>query len=192
MGANVDYTRFMKSETIVAGGGRVVTGVITGNCGHAATQNYGTLAARKDHYDNSCSIFANIAVGQRAGKGVWVAGALRHGVTAEQVAQAMACSLSGDWQPHPDRPGVQEFIAALLVPVPGFAMARTQASVAYQDGVVTAAAIPVQFGKAEPVDELDLARDLIAEYKTLIVASMGLDPQSRKNEIMKELELEME
>lgn len=197
MGGNVDYTRFMKGETIVAGGGRVVSGVITGNCGHADTENYGTLANRKKHYDDSCSVFANIAVGQRPGKGVWVAGALRHGVTSEQVATAMGCTLSGDWQPHPDKPGVQEFIAALLVPVPGFAMARTQASVMtasasvlYQDGVLTAAAIPVQFGEAIPRSEIEIAQELINEFKTMLLASLDLDPQSRKNAALAELEME--
>lgn len=198
MGGNVDYSRFMKGETIVAGGGRVVTGVITGECGHAPTENYGTLANRKKHYDDSCSVFANIAVGQRPGKGVWVAGALKHGVTAEQVATAMGCSLSGDWQPHPDRPGVQEFIAALLVPVPGFAMARTEASVGmqasasvlYQDGVLTAAAIPVQFGEEVKRSELEIATDLISEFKTMLLASLDLDPESRKNAAMAEIERE--
>ena len=198
MGANVDYSRFMKGETIVAGGGRVVSGVITGDCGHADTENYGTLANRKKHYDNSCSIFANIAVGQRPGKGVWVAGALRHGVTAEQVATAMGCTLSGDWQPHPDKPGVQEFIAALLVPVPGFAMARKEASVGlqasasvlYQDGVLTAAAIPVQFGEEIKRSESEIAIDLISEFKEMLIASLDLDPQSRKDAVMAELEME--
>lgn len=198
MGGNVDYSRFMKGETIVAGGGRVVTGVITGECGHAPTENYGTLANRKKHYDDSCSVFANIAVGQRPGKGVWVAGALKHGVTAEQVATAMGCSLSGDWQPHPDKPGVQEFIAALLVPVPGFAMARTEASVGmqasasvlYQDGVLTAAAIPVQFGEEVKRSELEIATDLISEFKTMLLASLDLDPESRKNAAMAEIERE--
>lgn len=190
MGANVDYTRFMKGETIVAGGSRVVSGVITGNCGHADTENYGTLANRKKHYDDSCSVFANIAVGQRPGKGVWVAGALRHGVTAEQVAAAMGCTLSGDWQPHPDRPGVQEFIAALLVPVPGFAMARTQASVKYEDGALVAAAIPVQFGEEVKRSELEIASDLMNEFKTMLLASLDLDPQSRKDAVLAELEME--
>lgn len=190
MGANVDYTRFMKGETIVAGGGRVVSGVVTGDCGHADTENYGTLANRKKHYDNSCSIFANIAVGQRPGKGVWVAGALRHGVTAEQVAAAMGCTLSGDWQPHPDRPGVQEFIAALLVPVPGFAQARTQASVKYEDGALVAAAIPIQFGEAIPRSEIEIAQDLIHEFKDMLLASLDLDPASRKNAAMTEIEME--
>jgi hypothetical protein len=190
MGANVDYTRFMKGETIVAGGGRVVTGVVTGDCGHADTENHGTLANRKRHYDNSCSVFANIAVGQRPGKGVWVAGALRHGVTAEQVAAAMGCTLSGDWQPHPDRAGVQEFIAALLVPVPAFAMARTQASVKYEDGVMVASAIPVQFGVAIPRPAEEVAQEILADYKEMLMASIALDTQSSKNAIMAELEME--
>jgi hypothetical protein len=109
----------------------------------------------------------------------------------------MGCSLSGDWQPHPDRPGVQEFIAALLVPVPGFAMARTQASITtasasvlYQDGVLTAAAIPIQFGEAIPRTEVEMAQDIIAEYKDLLLASLDLDPQSRKDAVMADLEME--
>lgn len=188
MGGRVDYSRWMNKETIVEGGGRVVTGVITGDCGHAATEGYGTLANRKAHYDNSCSIFANVVIGEKPGKGVWVAGALRHGVSAEQVATAMGCSLSGDWQPHPDRPGVQEFIAALLVPVPGFPLARTKASVEFQDGVITAAVIPVRFGAEEPPSNEELAFNAIQRAKDIIVAAMGLDPATRKEEIMQELE----
>jgi hypothetical protein len=92
---------------------------------------------------------------------------------------------------------VQEFIAALLVPVPGFAMARTQASITtasasvlYQDGVLTAAAIPIQFGEAIPRTEVEMAQDIIAEYKDLLLASLDLDPQSRKDAVMADLEME--
>lgn len=142
---NVDYSRWMGKETIVAGGGRVVTGVITAGCGHAPTENFGTLNDRITHYDNSCSIVANVAIGEHDGE-VWVAGALHPFATAEQVSKMLSCTLSGDWQPHPDRPGVREFIAALLVPVPGFAMARTEASVVYdEEGTLVASAIPVVF-----------------------------------------------
>lgn len=174
----VDYSRWMNKETIVEGGERVVTGVITMNCGHAPTEHYGTLANRKQHYDNSCSIVANVRIGEDA-DGVWVAGALRHGVTSEQVATMMGCQLSGDWQPHPDRRGTQEFIAALLVPVPGFPEARTRASVAMEDGVIVAATVPVQFtDKPDYVDATAL--NALATAKRMLATSMGIDPHQRR------------
>ncbi len=147
---NVDYSRFHKGETIVEGGSRVVTGVITMNCGHAPTENYGTLGNRIEHYDNACSVVANVRVGEHDGE-VWVAGALNSFSTPEMVTTMLGCTLSGDWQPHPDRKGIREFIAALLVPVPGFAMARTEASVRYQDGMLVASSIPIT--REEPEGE---------------------------------------
>lgn len=184
----VDYSRWMNKETIVEGGDRVVTGVITMNCGHAATENYGTLVNRKEHYDNSCSIAANVRIGEDA-DGVWVAGALRHGVTSEQVSTMMGCQLSGDWQPHPDRPGVTEFIAALLVPVPGFPQARTAPSVTYTDGVLSASAVPIRLGIAEEPDPVQTAFEAIRFAKQVLVASLGIevDPKVRKESIMAEL-----
>jgi hypothetical protein len=148
---NVDYSRYMGAETLVAGSdgsiGRVKTGPVTFNCGHADTdpQVYGTLDNRKRHYDNSCSVFADISIGEDKEGNVWVAGAIKPYATGEQIQQAMSCRLSGDWQPHQDRPGVTEFIAALLVPVPGFASARREASVTLSEDALVASAIPVEF-----------------------------------------------
>lgn len=142
---NVDYSRFHKGETIVEGGQRVVTGVITMGCGHAPAENFGTFENRIEHYDNTCSVAANVRIGESADGAVWVAGAVAPFATAEQVTKMLGCTLSGDWQPHPDKPGVREFIAALLVPVPGFAMARQAASVQYADGALTASAVPVVY-----------------------------------------------
>lgn len=148
---NVDYSRYMGAETLVAGSdgtiGRVKTGPVTFNCGHADTDPavYGTLDNRKKHYDNSCSVFADIAIGEDQEGNVWVAGAIKPFATGEQIQQAMSCRLSGDWQPHQDRPGVTEFIAALLVPVPGFAKARSEASVTLSEDVLVASTIPVEF-----------------------------------------------
>jgi hypothetical protein len=176
---NVDYTRWMKSEIPVAGGGRVVAGVITGNCGHAATENYGTLANRKKHYDDSCSVFAYAKIGENRQKGyVWVAGGLRPGISPDQVSQFFGCSLSGDWQPHPDRPGVREFIAALAVPVPGFAMARKQASVKTEDGVLVAATVPIEFRNTT-----QRARMLTLQREMLMLR-MGRTPEARRDALV--------
>lgn len=189
---NVDYSRFHKAETIVEGGGRVVTGVITADCGHAPTENYGTLQRRREHYDNSCSVLANVRIGESKQGYVYAAGALNPGADPRQVAQALGCALSGDWQPHPDRPGVQEFIAAHLVTVPGFPMARTQASVTYQDGLITASTVPVEHVKIPTYvtgPTYDDTFNAIQMTKRLLVASVGLDPVTRKRKVMRELEL---
>lgn len=179
---NVDYTRFHKGETIVAGGGRVVTGVITADCGHAPTQNYGTLQNRIDHYDNSCSVLANVRIGESRNGYVWCAGALNAGAQPHQVAQALGCALSGDWQPHADRPGMRDFISAHLVPVPGFPLARTQASVQYEDGLVTASSVPVQYGPEQP---LTVAVDFstVQSWKSALASSIGRDPATLKAEL---------
>lgn len=165
---NVDYSRYMGAETLVAGAdgsiGRVKTGPVTFNCGHADTdpQVYGTLENRKNHYDNSCSVFADIAIGEDKEGNVWVAGAIKPFVEGPQIQQAMSCRLSGDWQPHPDRPGVTEFIAALLVPVPGFASARKEASVTVSDGALVASAVPVEFQDTSLLVAATYKKDVMA------------------------------
>jgi hypothetical protein len=188
---SLDFSRFHKGETIVEGGGRVVTGVITAGCPHAPTENYGTLQRRMEHYDNSCSVLANVRVGYGRTGAIWVAGALNPGADPKQVAQALGCTLSLDVQPHPDRPGIREFIAAHLVPVPGFPMARTQASVTYEDGALVASSVPVVRGEGvrSEVDEVYFnTYNWIQSAKQLLLASAGMDPASRKREIMSELE----
>lgn len=172
---NVDYSRFHKGETIVDGGGRVVTGVLTMNCGHAPTEGYGTLSNRVEHYDNTCSVVANVAIGEHDGE-VWVAGALNPFSTPEMVTKMLGCTLSGDWQPHPDRKGIREFIAALLVPVPGFAMARTEASVHYQEGALVASSVPVM--RAE-----DVAENPFKIKEALSIARLN----ERKSQLSKQL-----
>lgn len=140
---NVDYTRFHGGETIVAGGGRVVTGPITMNCGHLSPTPGFTTTDALEHYDNSCSVVASVRVGASR-SGVWVAGALLPGVTPAQVARMLTCRLSGDWRPHLDRPGWRELAAALLVPVPGFPLARAASSVSVSDGALVASSVPVR------------------------------------------------
>lgn len=179
---NVDYSLFMGRETIVEGGGRVVTGALTMDCGHASIGVHDPGTAM-DHYDNACSVVATVRIGENS-KGVWVAGSLVPGLSANQVSRLMACTLSGDWRPHRTRPGWREFAGALLVPVPGFAMARTEASVHVENDALVASTIPVQF--AEPEHDCGCGNsssnnssgDLSGRLETL-AASVGLDLGSR-------------
>jgi hypothetical protein len=152
----VDYSRFLGGETIVADGGRVVTGNITMGCGHAPTMSGLSADAAAEHYDNTCSIVATANIGETKDGAVWIAGALLSDVDASSVRRMMACRLSGDWRAHLDKSGWREFVAALLVPVPGFPMARNAPSVSIQEGALVASSVPVQVemagGSCSPSD----------------------------------------
>jgi hypothetical protein len=169
---NVDYDRFHGGQTLVADGGRVSTGNITMDCGHATTAIKLTGAQAAEHYDNTCSIIATARVGENE-RGVWVAGALMPGVDASTVRKIMACRLSGDWRTHLDRPGWREFVAALLVPVPGFPMARNAASVEISEGALVASSVPVRMLIN------DQALDVRARVHA-VAQRIGRDPESRR------------
>ncbi len=140
---NVDYTAWMNRPTIVAGGKRIATGVITMDCGHMSPYASDDPGVRMEHYDNSCSAAAVVCIGESKRLGVpWIAGALLP-MDAERLQRFMACQLSGDWAPHRERHGWKEFVAALTVPVPGFARRTNVASVRVEDGVIVSSAVPI-------------------------------------------------
>lgn len=173
----VDYERFMGGETIVSDGGRVRTGNITMNCGHASTAVGLNASQATEHYDNTCSVVATVRVGENR-NGTWFAGALLPDVTPEQVRRVMACRLSGDWRAHLDKPGWREFVAALLVPVPGFPMARTAPSVQTTEGELVASSVPVQFVVQEnPITTISSVRksleDRVAALRTSVTANVN-------------------
>lgn len=185
---NVDYSLFMGRETLTAGGGRVVTGALTMDCGHASI-GFRDPAAAMDHYDNACSIVATARIGENA-NGVWVAGALVPGLSANQVSRLMACQLSGDWRPHRQRSGWREFAGALLVPVPGFPMTRTEASVRVREGELVASAVPVEFASAPTecgcltASTSEPAPNMAVELEAL-AASVGLGLATRMDTLRK-------
>jgi hypothetical protein len=169
---NVDYARFM-GKWAVTREGHVPAGPITMGCGHASMHRTNHHEA-VEHYDNSCSVFGMIAVGEsdRLG-GVWMAGAVLPGTRPETVARALACTCSGDWQSHPDRAGWQELVAALLVPVPGFAMAH--ASTTYDGDAMVASSVPVvHVATAADAEARRRARSIAS-----LAAAVGRTPAAR-------------
>lgn len=112
------YAHFHVGEVVCDDGTRVATGSLAANCDHAAAR---LLAAdARDHYAHSGVAWADVRVSDGA-FGPWVAGALRPGLSDEQLRVLRACSLSGDWR----RIGGQlELVAALAVNSPGFPIAR--------------------------------------------------------------------
>lgn len=124
------YAYFRTGAVLTAEGAEIPTGRITLDTLHAGK----TLSATQTigHYENTGRAVADVAAGEDA-YGIWVAGALRSGVTAEQVRALRASPLSGDWR----RIGANlELVGALAVNVPGFPVPRPQGLVA--SGVMTA------------------------------------------------------
>lgn len=102
----------------------IPTGVITMGTGHAPLEM--SAAEASAHYDHSGFGVADVACGEDE-FGVWIAGALRPGVTEEQIRTLRGCSLSGDWRPLR---GKLELVRFSVVNTPGFPVERVQARVA--------------------------------------------------------------
>lgn len=194
---NVDYSTWMNRPTIVTGGERVATGSITMDCGHADVSPFVDASAAQAHYDNSCSIVATVRIGENK-RGVWVAGALLHDVTPSMVARMLACQLSGDWRPHRERPGVREFCGALLVPVPGFPMASTRASIRTDHEQLVASTVPVRWERVRnplPAEDLPdpvafvaaLNKQKHADEARALAAELGLDRQTQVKNLAAEV-----
>ena len=113
-----DYSYFAHGEVETAEGAKVRTGRITLGTGHAAL-SLGSDAA-KAHYDDTGTAVADIAVGEDP-IGIWFSGALRPGVTEEQIRTLRASAVSGDWR---NMQGNLELMALLAVNTPGFPVPR--------------------------------------------------------------------
>lgn len=115
--SKMDYSQFLTGVRSTSDGD-VPVGQITMGTGHAST----TLRARPAmaHYDDTGTAVADVFAGEDA-HGIWVAGALRPGVSEEKVQELKAAALSGDWRMVQ---GNLELVAALAVNVPGFPIPR--------------------------------------------------------------------
>jgi hypothetical protein len=115
------YAYFRTGSVTTADGAVIPTGCLTMGCGHAADRVDHRVAAA--HYDGGPGAvqMADVACGDDE-YGVWVAGALRPTVTAEQVREFQALSPSGDWRRVA---GNLELVAVTQVPVPGFPVPRS-------------------------------------------------------------------
>lgn len=175
---NVDYGVWMNRVTIADDGRggftRIATGPITMDCGHASASPRVVGAARREHYDNSCSIVATVRIGENS-RGVWIAGAVLPDVTPEQIRRMMACQLSGDWGPHREKPGKRELAGALLVPVPGFPK-RSNGFMSMKAGQLDRVTVPLRFGRVVKEQATPFNVDAAAER---IAASIGRDRASR-------------
>ena len=113
-----NYAYFRTGVLRTAEGTSVAVGHLTMGTGHAGPRDSANAAA--EHYDNTGTVFSDVAAGEDA-HGIWVAGSLRPGITAEQVRVARSAPISGDWRTIR---GSLELVGALAVNVPGFPVPR--------------------------------------------------------------------
>ncbi len=157
-----DYAYFNVGAVVCDDGFSVSVGHITLGTGHAPGRLKAIPAAA--HYDNTGSVVADVHAGEDQ-YGVWVAGWVRPGITAEQLANLRAASLSGDWRKVR---GSYELVAALAVNVPGFPIPRLQVAASATEAYSLTAA-----GIVQPEDEDDERLDvaaIIAGFKKLTEA----------------------
>lgn len=109
-----DYSFFRTGSVKTKEGSVLPTGRLVMGGGHANLR--ASAASATEHYDRSSAALADVEVGEDA-FGIWFSGALRPGVTAEQVREFRGSDLSGDWRPIR---GHLELVAALSVSVGGF------------------------------------------------------------------------
>lgn len=128
------YAHFHTGSLRTADGTDVAVGHLTMDTGHANTRARARPAAA--HYDDTGAVFADVRAIDGA-LGIWISGALRPGLSEEQLRRARSAPLSGDWRAIG---GNLELIAALSVNAPGFPVPRTQAMVAAGDTVALVAA----------------------------------------------------
>lgn len=116
------------------------------------------------HYDNNGMVGAYVrAVDGRYG--IWVAGALRHDLSPEQLRDFRANPPSGDWRPVN---GQLDLVAALAVPVPGYPVAHAELGMVASGGGVQVAALIATSGHIDPsaaVIRALVASGLVAEVE---------------------------
>jgi len=113
---------FMTGAVYTAEGEMVSVGQITLGTGHADI-SLGHRAAT-EHYDNTGVCVADVAVGNDA-HGIWVAGAVRPGTSAERIHELRASGqVSGDWR---NIGGKLRLVGLLAVNVPGFPVPKIRA-----------------------------------------------------------------
>lgn len=118
------HTYYRQGELVTLEGHHVAVGHITLGTGHAATYGIDSRQAL-EHYDNTGSVVADVVSGEDV-HGIWIAGALRPGLSPARVRELRGAKLSGDWR----RIGGQlRLVAFLAVNVPGFPVPRLRAEV---------------------------------------------------------------
>jgi hypothetical protein len=146
-----DYGYFTTGEVLTAEGHRVAVGQITLGTSHAATRGL-SVARAIDHYGDTGTAVADVTAGTDD-HGIWIAGAVRPGVSGEHLHALRASALSGDWRRIG---GNLRMVALLAVNVPGFPIPRLGTALASGKQVSLVASGVVDRASMTVDDELAL------------------------------------
>ena len=113
-----NYAYFRTGAIRTAEGPEVAVGRLTLDTNHAGRRLGPSDTAA--HYDHTGLAVADVSAGEDV-HGIWVAGAMRPGVSEDDVRTLQASPLSGDWRRIG---GNLELVAALAVNSPGFPIPR--------------------------------------------------------------------
>lgn len=168
------YAHFLTGELLCEDGSRVPVGQITMDTGHAPLN--ANPARALAHYDDTGAAIADVTAGEDR-HGIWLAGALRPGLSPEKVRAVMAADVSGDWR----RIGsALELIAVLSVNVPGFP--KNRIAVREHEGMV-ASLVASLVPRSTSVSPVERRNELERRAVDRIAATIGRDVQSRKVEL---------
>lgn len=129
-----DYAFFKTGVVRTDTGEDQPVGQLTLSGGHAPLR--ADAATAVEHYDNTASSIADINTGEDE-VGIWVAGALRPGVSETDIRALRASAPSGDWRPIN---GNLELVAVCQVNTPGFPVARAMVASGEMTALVAAGA----------------------------------------------------
>lgn len=91
------YLNFHTSQVMLDNGKQLSVGRLTVQGGHASTAPGVTVATARAHYDNVCTAFGLVRVGEDE-FGIWFSGVPAPGVNPEIFQMGMTAQLSGDWR----------------------------------------------------------------------------------------------
>lgn len=118
-------TRMFHTGTVLTREGTTIpTGPLIMGTDHPATDPSITAQAAIDHYSHTGLAWADVRLGVDD-IGIWCAGALRPGISDDQVRVLRGSSLSGDWRTID---GELQLCAVLAVNTPGFPIPRALAA----------------------------------------------------------------
>jgi hypothetical protein len=130
-----NYAFFRTGVVVSKEGDEIPVGQVTLAGGHCNDLTASAGDAVK-HYDDTSSAVADVNVGEDA-HGIWIAGSIRPGVSAEQIRALRASAPSGDWRPIN---GSHELVAICQVNHPGFPVARTLVAGGQMQAIIAAGA----------------------------------------------------
>jgi 2'-5' RNA ligase len=145
--SQTDYRFFHLGVVETDSGEAIPVGKITVGTGHAPLTASRAQAA--SHYDHSGWVGADVVAGEDE-HGIWVSGAVRPDITAEQARALRAAALSGDWRRIN---GNLELVGMLAVNVPGFPVPRAEAITAAGEQEEVLALVAAGIPGEQPPDE---------------------------------------